>query len=398
MSDVILVVNTGSSSIKVSVYRIEASDHLALLAKGNFEGIGTEPRFRLQGSNAETLVDRSYPPGEVRSQTEAMPLCGATLRAQIQGVSIAAAGHRVVHGGLRYSAPAVVDSSVLDYLESLIPLAPLHQPHNLQGIRALLKSSPEAPQVACFDTAFHRGHPDVADVLGLPYEYYERGVRRFGFHGLSYEYIAGALREQAPEVAAGKVVVAHLGSGASLCALDGGRSIDSTMSFTALDGLPMGTRPGALDAGAVLHVMKQDGLDTEQMQDLLYKRSGLLGLSGISNDMRTLLASDEPRARLAVEFFVYRVAKEVAALGSSLGGLNAVVFTAGIGERSVEVRERICRRLSWLGIALDTDANVGGGPRISADGSSVSAWVIPTDEELMVAHHTLAALRARNTP
>lgn len=398
MTEVILAVNTGSSSIKVSVYRVEAGDQLVSIAKGSFEGIGTTPRLRLEASSSETSLDREYPPKEVRHQTQALALLGEALRAQLKGVTIVAAGHRVVHGGLHYSQPVVVDASVMEYLESLIPLAPLHQPFNLQGIRALLESNPDAPQVACFDTAFHRGHPQVADLLGLPYEYYERGVRRFGFHGLSYEYIAGALREQAPEVAAGKVVVAHLGSGASLCALDAGCSVDSTMSFTALDGLLMGTRPGALDAGAVLHVMKQDGLDTEQMQDLLYRRSGLLGISGISNDMRTLLASDEPRAQLAVEFFVYRVAKEVAALGSSLGGLDAVVFTAGIGERSAEIRERVCRNLSWLGLELDKEANAGGGPRISTEVSDVAARVISTDEELMVARHTLAALRARPAP
>jgi acetate kinase len=282
---------------------------------------------------------------------------------------------------------------VLAKLEKLVPLAPLHQPHNLSAIRAAQQALPGAPQVACFDTAFHRGHQPVAELFALPYELYEAGVRRYGFHGLSYEYIAATLPEAAPEIAGGRVVVAHLGSGASLCALKGGHSVDSTMGFTALDGLPMGTRSGQLDPGVVLYLMQERAMKAQEVEALLYKKSGLLGISGVSNDMRDLLDSKAPRAKLAVDYFVFRVARETAALASALGGLDGIVFTAGIGERSAEIRRRVCESLRWLGVDLDAAANERGGPRLSRAGSKVSAWVVPTNEELMIARHARTLLR-----
>ena len=296
----------------------------------------------------------------------------------------------MVHGGPEYSRPVLVDEPVLAALERLVPLAPLHQPHNLAAIRSLRETQPRLPQVACFDTAFHRSHPQLADLYALPWAYYEAGVRRYGFHGLSYEYIAAALPQVAPAIAGGRVIVAHLGSGASLCALRAGVSVDSTMGFSALDGLPMGTRPGALDPGVLLYLVGERGMTAAALEKLLYKESGLLGLSGVSNDMRVLLESGEPRARLAVDFFVYRVAREIGALAAVLGGVDGLVFTAGVGENSAEIRARVVAACAWLGVALDAEANRRGGPRISAEGSAVSAWVVPTNEELMIARHTLA--------
>jgi acetate kinase len=287
---------------------------------------------------------------------------------------------------------------VLARLEALCPLAPLHQPHNLAGIRAVAAVQPDLPQVACFDTAFHRGHPELADWYALPRRFHDEGIRRYGFHGLSYEYIASVLPELAPEIAAGRVVVAHLGSGASMCAIQAGRSIDSTMGFTALDGLPMGTRCGALDPGVVLHLIRTCGMDADAIERMLYHDCGLKGVSGISNDMRTLLASDDPRARHAIDLFVWRICRELGALAAVQGGLDGVVFTAGIGERSAEIRKRVCEQAAWLGIALDHAANARGGPRISAEGSRVAVYAIPTDEEQMIARHTLAVLRRPPTP
>ncbi|HRE55688.1 MAG TPA: acetate/propionate family kinase, partial [Candidatus Competibacter sp.] len=306
-------------------------------------------------------------------------------------VKIGAVGHRVVHGGLSYDRAVQVDEGVIADLERLIPLAPLHQPHNLASIRALAEVAPELPQVACFDTAFHRAQPRVAQLFALPRALLDSGVRRYGFHGLSYEYIARRLPDYMP---AGKVVVAHLGSGASLCALQDGRSVESTMGFTAVDGLPMGTRTGALDPGVVLYLLQERGYDARAIEKLLYKESGLLGVSGISNDMRDLLESDDPNAAEAVELFVYHVGKHAAALASALEGLDALVFTAGIGENAAAVRERVCRRLEWLGVRLDPEANRRGGPRISTEASPVSVWVIPTDEERMIALHVRDCLRA----
>jgi acetate kinase len=297
-----------------------------------------------------------------------------------------------VHGGARYAGPTRVTQEVLDDLRKLIPLAPLHQPHNLAAIEAVSDRLPEVPQVACFDTSFHRGQPAVAELVPLPAEIRQGGVQRYGFHGLSYEYIASILPDVAPEIAGGRVIVAHLGSGASLCALEAGRSVDSTLGFTALDGLCMGTRPGALDPGVVLYLFQVLGMTPAQVESLLYKKSGLLGISGVSNDMRDLLSSEVPEARLAVDYFVYRAAKDIGALAAVLRGVDGLVFTAGIGERSVEIRRRISEASAWLGLELDDEANASGQTRISKAGSRVSAWVIPTNEELMIARHTATVL------
>jgi acetate kinase len=304
-------------------------------------------------------------------------------------------GHRVVHGGPKYDRPVVIDPAVVAHLERYVSLAPLHQPNNLAPIRALLTARPELLQVACFDTAFHRGHGAVADHFAIPERFYAEGVRRYGFHGLSYEYIAERLREVAPAVATGRVIVAHLGSGASMCALSGGRSVESTMGFTALDGLPMGTRPGQIDPGVLLYLLTEKGLDPAAVQDLLYRDSGLKGLSGISNDMRELESSADPGAALAVGYFVYRVGLHAGMLAAALGGLDAFVFTAGIGENSITIRARIAEKLAWLGVVFDAPANMTRKSLISRPESKVALYVIPTDEELMIARHTLSLLLDR---
>jgi acetate kinase len=296
-------------------------------------------------------------------------------------------GHRVVHGGAKFTGPVVVTPAILEELRALVPLAPLHQPHNLAAIEAVAERLPGVPQVACFDTSFHRGQEAVVELVPLPLEIRRTGVQRYGFHGLSYEYIASVLPEAAPEIARGRVLVAHLGSGASLCALRQGKSVDCTLGFTALDGLCMGTRPGAVDPGVILHLFQGLGLSAAEVETILYKKSGLLGISGISNDMRRLLESEEPAARLAVDYFVHRAAREIGALAAVLRGIDGLVFTAGIGENSPEIRKRICEASAWIGIEIDPVANQGGGPRISRRGSKVSAWRIPTNEELMIARH-----------
>jgi len=303
-------------------------------------------------------------------------------------------GHRVVHGGLAYTQPVCVDAEVLKVLETFVPLAPLHQPHNLAPIRRALERAPELPQVACFDTSFHRTQPDVAQMFALPADLREAGVMRYGFHGLSYEYIASVLPEIAPTAAKGKSVVLHLGNGASMCALEAGRSLASTMGFTAVEGLPMGTRSGSLDPGVILHLMDQRGMDARAIEKLIYTQSGLLGVSGISSDMRTLLVSAEPRAKLAVELFIYRIRRELGSLAAALGGLDAVVFTGGIGENAPVIRSRVCRDAAWLGVEIDEAANAIGRGRISTVSSRVGVWVIPTNEELMIARHTRRLLES----
>jgi len=386
----ILVVNAGSSSLKFSVFRVDDAAGLHLAARGQLDGIGTRPRLKASDGAGSPLVESEIAVAEAREVKDAVALTGAWLRTQFAGEPLLAVGHRVVHGGAEFSRPVLVDVPVLCELERLVPLAPLHQPHNLAAIRMLRETQPQIPQVACFDTAFHRSHPQLADLYALPWGYYEAGVRRYGFHGLSYEYIATALPKVAPGIAGGRVVVAHLGSGASLCAMRAGTSVDSTMGFSALDGLPMGTRPGGLDPGVLLYLVAQRGMPPAELEKLLYKDSGLLGISGVSNDMRVLLESRNPRARIAVDYFVYRVAREIGALAATLGGVDGLVFTAGIGENSAEIRARIVDASGWLGVTLDAEANRRGGPRISPDGSAVSAWVVPTNEELMIARHTHA--------
>lgn len=391
MDDYALVLNAGSSSLKFCVYRRPQTAGWSLAARGQIEGIGTAPRLTAKDAAGAKLIDEKL--GEaVRDGRAALEALAGWLRASYGGAKVLGVGHRVVHGGARFAGPAIVTPEVLAELRALIPLAPLHQPHNLAAIEAVAERLPGVPQVACFDTSFHRGQPAVAELIALPREIRDSGVQRYGFHGLSYEYIASVLPEVAPGIADGRVIVAHLGSGASLCAMKERKSVDSTFGFTALDGLCMGTRPGAVDPGVILHLFQTMGLTAKDVETVLYKRSGLIGISGISNDMRELLASDAPEARLAVDFFVYRAAKEIGALSAVLGGVDALVFTAGIGENSAEVRRRIGAACAWLGLELDGDANERRGPRISTPASRVSAWVIPTDEERMIARHTASLL------
>jgi acetate kinase len=393
VAEAVLVLNAGSSSIKFSVYRLGDRDRLSLDSRGQVEGIGTRPRFVASDGEGVRLRGDGFAITGSDGHGGALRRLGAWLRERLSDDRVLAVGHRVVHGGAAFEAPVAVDDAVLRRLDDLVPLAPLHQPHNLAAIGAMRSEMPGLLQVACFDTAFHRGHPELADRFALPRRYYDEGVRRYGFHGLSYEYIAHKLQEIAPEIAEARVVVAHLGSGASMCAMRAGRSQDSTMGFAALDGLPMGTRCGALDPGVVIHLMRAYGMDADAVERLLYKDCGLKGVSGISNDMRTLLASDDPHAAQAVDLFVWRICRELGALAAALEGLDGLVFTAGIGERSPEIRKRVCRAAAWLGIEMDEQANRTAGPRISTSGSKVSVWAIPTDEELMIARHTLGVLR-----
>jgi len=387
MSDYTLILNAGSSSLKFCVYGRPGGDAWRLEARGQVEGIGTSPRFSAKDGTGGVLADQPLD-STVRDARGALDSLAAWLRSRYGGARVLGVGHRVVHGGPRYAAPTIVTPQVLKDLRELVPLAPLHQPHNLAAIEAVSGLLAGVPQVACFDTSFHRGQPAVAEVIPLPREICRAGVQRYGFHGLSYEYIASVLPQVAPEITKGRVIVAHLGSGASLCAMKDGKSIDSSLGFTALDGLCMGTRPGAVDPGVILYLFQTLELSAREVETILYKKSGLLGISGISNDMRDLLKSTEPNARLAVDYFVYRAAKEIGALVAVLGGIDALVFTAGIGENSAEIRSRICLSSAWLGVKLDPDANKRSGPRFSQEGSTVSAWVIPTNEELMIARHT----------
>jgi acetate kinase len=390
VDDYALVLNAGSSSLKFGVYRRPAADAWRLEARGQIDGIGTSPRLTARDQAGAPIADERLD-ASVKDGRAALGVLAKWLRAHYGGSRVLGVGHRVVHGGDR-PGPCIVTADLLAELRALTPLAPLHQPHNLAAIEAVAEHLPDVPQVACFDTSFHRGQPAVAELVPLPKVIRDAGVRRYGFHGLSYEYIASVLPDVAPEIADGRVVVAHLGSGASLCALSRRRSVDSTLGFTALDGLCMGTRPGAVDPGVILHLFQTMGRSAAEVEALLYKKSGLLGISGISNDMRDLLDNANPAARLAVDYFVYQAAKQVGALAAVLRGLDALVFTAGIGERSVEVRRRICEASAWLGLTLDPAANAAHGPRISAAGSRVSAWVVPTDEELMIARHMGALL------
>ncbi len=387
MSDAILVLNAGSSSIKFVLFA-ERQRTLAPVVQGQIEGIGTAPRFVARGPESEVLAEKSWGDGVSLGHDGAMSHLAEFLRQQGGGLELAAVGHRVVHGGMEYAEPVRLDPVVVGVLEKFIPLAPLHQPHNLAPIRLLMEQRPSLPQVACFDTAFHATNPDISRRFAIPVELHDAGVRRYGFHGLSYEYVASVLPGHDARAAAGRTVVCHLGNGSSMCALEGGRSVASTMGFTAVDGLPMGTRCGAIDPGVLLYLMDQRGMDARAIEKLIYSESGLLGVSGTSSDMRKLLGSDDPRAKLAVDLYVYRIRRELGSLAAALGGLDALVFTAGIGENSPAVRGRICRDAEWLGLELDRAANERGGPRISMAGSRVTAWAIPTNEELMIAQHT----------
>jgi acetate kinase len=394
--DSILVVNAGSSSVKFQVFETDRKSGLKRLIKGQMEGIGTRPRLRAQTADNTALIDQTYGLDLVSDVPSAIRETGAWLRTS-QKLNLIAVGHRVVHGGPGFSRPVLIDDEIVKKLERYIPLAPLHQPNNLAPIRTLLKNNPELPQVACFDTAFHRDHSAVADHFAIPEHLYKEGVRRYGFHGLSYEFVARRMQELFPEVAKGRVIVAHLGSGASMCALSNGRSIESTMGFTALDGVPMGTRPGQIDPGVVLYLISEKGMSAEAVQKLFYNDCGLKGLSGISNDMRVLETGDEPGAKLAIDYFVYRIGLYAGMLAAALGGLDAFVFTAGIGENSDGIRVRISEKLAWLGAELDTKANAGRKPLISRPESRVKLYVIPTDEELMIAEHTIATIAQSKT-
>ena len=388
--EALLVINAGSSSLKFQIFGI-ATAGLERQVRAKLDGIGTRPRLKATAADGTELIDRSLDRTDVRDLPAALSVARDWL-ATLRGFDLRAIGHRVVHGGPDYVRPVLIDPTVLDRLSSYQDLAPLHQPNNLAPIRLAMEIKPDVPQVACFDTAFHRGRAEHTDCYALPRAFYEQGVRRYGFHGISYEYIAGRLREVAPEVARGRVIVAHLGSGASMCALNDGRSVETTMGFTALDGLPMGTRPGQLDPGVVLHLLQD--MSAQAVSDLLYHQSGLKGLSGISNDMRELLESEDPRASFAIDHFVHRCALNAGMLAAALGGLDAFVFTAGIGENAAPIRARISEGLAWLGAQLDPAANDADASVISKAGSRVALHVMPTDEELMIARHTLAIIRA----
>jgi acetate kinase len=397
MAETILVVNAGSSSIKFQLFAIEQGDKLDRRLKGQIEGIGTHPRLSAKDAEGTSAIDQTWSPEEVRELPDALDRLVIFLREYVGKLPVAI-GHRVVHGGPDFVEPTIATARIVERLESFVPLAPLHQPNNLAPIRIVLERQPHLLQVACFDTAFHRGHPAVADRYALPDNLYQEGVRRYGFHGLSYEYISERLRQVAPEVAGGRVVAAHLGSGASMCALAAGKSADSSMGFTALDGLPMGTRPGQLDAGVVLYLISEKGMSPKDVEHFLYHDCGLKGLSGISNDVRDLLASSDPRAQLALDYFTYRIALFAGMLATALGGLDGLVFTAGIGENSPAIRNAIVDRLSWLGIELSEKANEKNELRISRKRSRVACYVVPTDEELMIAKHTLRKLREHAAP
>jgi acetate kinase len=387
MPDYTVVLNAGSSSLKFSIYGKTAASAWTVEARGQIDGIGSSPRFAVSDEAGVRLAEERLGTGvDARGAFDAL---AAWLRSRYGGhARVLGVGHRVVHGGARYAQPTVVTPQVMAELRALVPLAPLHQPYNLDAIDAVSERLPGVPQVACFDTSFHRSQPSMAQIVPLPRDICRAGVQRYGFHGLSYEYIATVLPTVAPEIAHGRVIVAHLGSGASLCAMRDGKSVDSTLGFTALDGLCMGTRPGSVDPGIILYLFQVLELSSKEVETILYKKSGLLGISGISNDMRNLLSSDEPGARLAVDYFVYQATKQIGAMAAVLGGIDGLVFTAGVGENSAEIRTRICQGVTWLGVQLDPDANCRNGPRISRSGSTVSAWVVPTNEELVIARHT----------
>jgi acetate kinase len=389
MSGPIAILNAGSSSIKFGLY--EAGGSEAVLLRGQVKQIGVAPTLQATDADGNHLAERTWPAEgfDHRAATRAII---STIQDSSRRAAVSAVGHRVVHGGADYAAPVRIDPATLAALARLSPLAPLHQPHNLAPIEAIAEAAPHLPQVACFDTAFHRSQPALAQMFALPREFTDAGVRRYGFHGLSYEYIASRLPAVAPDLVDARVVVAHLGNGASLCAVQGGRSVASTMGFTAVDGLVMGTRCGAIDPGALIYLMDEYGMDARAIEDLIYRRSGLLGVSGVSSDMQVLQASADPHAAEAISLFVYRIVREIGSLAGALGGLDGLIFTAGIGENDPKIRSEVAKGCRWLGLEIDATRNTGGRGRISTDASKVSAWVIPTDEERMIARHTSTVL------
>jgi acetate kinase len=387
------VVNAGSSSIKFGLYDAADPGH-PMLYRGRIEGLGVAPRLHAASADGTTVAERSWAPEalDARAATEEVLHTAAHLVHESAGAAVTGIGHRVVHGGTAFAAPVRVDAEVLAELAKLIPLAPLHQPHNLAAIEAITQAAPQIPQVACFDTGFHRAQPAIAEEFGLPRELTAAGVRRYGFHGLSYEYVAGRLKAVAPDLAEARVIMAHLGNGASLCAIHKGRSVASTMGFTAVDGLVMGTRCGALDPGVLIYLMDTRGMGPRELEDMIYRRSGLLGVSGVSSDMRALRASPEPAAAEAIALFVYRIVREIGSLAAALGGVDGLVFTGGIGENDAATRSEVAAGCGWLGLELDAGRNAAGASRISRDGSRTQAWVVPTDEEAMIARHTAQVL------
>jgi acetate kinase len=387
MDDVIVVLNSGSSSIKFSAFATR-EEKLELKLHGEIEEIYSSPVFVAKNAIGLEIARHSWSDGTQLGHDGAISYLTDFLRSHKDGNRLTAVGHRVVHGGSEYTQPTFASPEVLSKLEKLTPLAPLHQPHNLAPIRFISQRMPGLPQVVCFDTAFHRAQPELAQAFALPRSISDHGVRRYGFHGLSYEYISTVLPELEPKASAGRVVVAHLGNGASMCAMRGGKSVATTMGFTSVDGLPMGTRCGALDPGVILYMLQELKMDAQTIEKIIYEQSGLLGVSGVSSDMHVLLGSSEPRAHFAVDLFVYRVGRELGSLAAALGGIDVLVFTAGIGENAALIRERVCQGAGWLGVDLDFAANNAGKPHISTANSAVSVWVIPTNEEIMIARHT----------
>jgi acetate kinase len=393
-SEGVIALNAGSSSVKFALYAALERERLEVQAQGAVEGIGTRPHFWAKGPDGAMLVERRWPKGGPGQYEDLVASLLAWTEEHLDAGRLAVAGHRVVHGGNDFVEPTIVDEAIVTRLERLVRLAPLHQLHSVALIRMLRSMHPELPQVACFDTAFHAGNSATSRRYGLPRRFEAEGIRRYGFHGLSYEYISGRLGELDARAAAGKVIAAHLGSGASLCAMVGGRSVASSMGFSPLDGLVMGTRSGSLDPAIVLHLIRERKMSADAVEHMLYYESGLLGVSDVSAEMNDLLASDRPSASEAVDLFVYRVARELGSLAAAAKGLDALVFTAGIGERSPQIRAAVCRDSAWLGIELDEAANEAGGPRISSPRSRVAVWVVPTDENLTIARHTLHELQA----
>lgn len=393
MDDPILILNAGSSSVKFSVFA--RGDPPRAVLHGQIERLASEPAFRVSDASGRKVGEHNWGQGATLTHAAAVDyLLTSGLRDFMGGRRIAAAGHRVVHGGLKYTGPVRISPEVLAELEGLVPLAPLHQPHSIAAIAVVDRLSPGVPQVACFDTSFHRTQPHLAQVFAIPRKLTEEGVRRYGFHGLSYEFVASALREVDAAAAVGRTIVAHLGNGASMCALKGGKSVATTMGLTPLDGLVMGSRCGAIDPGVLLYMLRHGSASVDELERTLYERSGLLGVSGTSGDMRTLLASDSPTAKEAVELFVYRAAREIGSLAAAIGGLDALVFTGGIGENAAPIRAAICEASRWLGVEVDGPANTTHATRISSPGSRVAVLIVPTNEELVIARHTLAVLAA----
>ena len=391
-SQPVLVLNAGSSSLKFSLFRPNGGERPQLSLNGNLQELYSESRFKVSDANGVVVDEKRWTSGDWIGHEGAMTFLFEWLRSRGYVELLAAVGHRVVHGGGHFYAPVLVDAAVIARLEQTVPLAPLHQPHAIQPMKYIAERLPNLPQVACFDTAFHATQSPVASAFALPEEITRLGVRRYGFHGLSYEHIASVLGEYDPRAAEGRTIALHLGNGSSMCAMRGAKCVTTTMGFTPVDGLPMGTRCGSLDPGVILFLMDNLNMDARSLERLLYYESGLLGVSGISSDMRTLEASAEPRARWAVDLFIYHIGRQIGSLAAALGGLDAIVFTAGIGENDAALRRRVCDDAAWLGVEFDETSNAKGGPRITTPMSAVSAWIIPTDEEVVIARHTLACV------